>query len=80
MFRSEIRHGAFTRRLPLPAGVGEKDVEATYKAGVLEVRVPVDIKQAAATKIPIRTGRTRVTDPASAHAGRAGPAHGAAVT
>jgi len=55
LYRSEIRYGAFTRSLPLPAGVGEKDVAASYKAGMLEIRVPVDLKKASATKIPVRT-------------------------
>jgi len=55
LYRSEIRYGAFTRSLPLPVGAGEKDVDASYKAGVLEIRVPVDVKKAAATKIPVRT-------------------------
>jgi HSP20 family molecular chaperone IbpA len=42
--------------LTLPAGAGEEDVDASYEAGILEVRIPVDTKKAAATKIPIRTG------------------------
>ena len=54
-YRSEMRYGAFSRSLPLPHGAGEKDVEATYKAGVLEIRVPIDQGKAEATKIPIRT-------------------------
>jgi len=56
LYRSEIRYGAFTRTLPLPAGAGEKGVDATYTAGILEIRVPVDLKKAATTKIAIRTG------------------------
>jgi HSP20 family protein len=53
MYRSELRYGVFTRILPLPAGVGEQDVDASYKAGILEIRVPVDQKKAA-TKVPVR--------------------------
>lgn len=52
-FRSEFRYGSFVRTLTLPAGATEKDVKATYVDGVLEVRVPVDAAQAAATAIPI---------------------------
>jgi HSP20 family protein len=52
-YRSELRYGAFTRSLPLPAGVEDKDIDASYTAGILEIRVPVTNKQAA-TKIPIR--------------------------
>jgi HSP20 family protein len=55
LVRSELRYGAFTRTLPLPVGATDKDIDASYKAGILEVRVPVDTKKAAATKIPIRT-------------------------
>jgi HSP20 family protein len=51
--RSEVRYGSFTRTLPLPAGASEKDITATYKDGVLEVRLPVDQTKAAASRIPI---------------------------
>lgn len=37
----ELRYGSFHRYLPLPAGTEEADVKATYRDGVLEVRVPV---------------------------------------
>ncbi|HET7516497.1 MAG TPA: Hsp20/alpha crystallin family protein [Actinomycetes bacterium] len=53
MYRSELRYGVFTRTLPLPAGVGEQDIDASYKAGILEIRIPVDQKKAA-TKVPVR--------------------------
>ena len=39
-YRSEVRYGSFTRVLPAPKGLKDKDVKATYKDGVLEVRVP----------------------------------------
>jgi HSP20 family protein len=55
LIRSELRYGAFTRTLPLPVGATEEDIDASYKAGILEVRIPVDTKKAAATKIPVRT-------------------------
>ena len=55
LVRSELRYGAFTRTLPLPVGATDKDIDASYKAGILEVRVPVDRQKAAATKIPVRT-------------------------
>jgi HSP20 family molecular chaperone IbpA len=31
----------------------DKDVEATYRDGILEVRIPIDRNQAEAKKIPI---------------------------
>jgi len=40
-YRSEFRYGAFTRTVPLPPTATEKDVEASYLDGILEVRVPV---------------------------------------
>lgn len=54
-YRSEFRYGSFVRRLPLPDGVQKDDVSASYKDGVLEVRVPVPEKAqpGSAHKIPI---------------------------
>jgi len=40
-YRSEFRYGSFERDVLLPLGVEERQVAATYKDGVLEVRVPV---------------------------------------
>lgn len=55
--RTELRYGSFSRTVPLPAGASEQDVAATYKDGVLEIRVPVAAAQApAAKKIPIARG------------------------
>jgi HSP20 family protein len=39
--RHELRYGRFTRSLPLAEGATEDDIAATYKDGVLEIRVPV---------------------------------------
>lgn len=39
-YRSEFRYGEFTRDLALPPGVDKDAVKATYKDGILEVRVP----------------------------------------
>ena len=52
-YRSEFRYGSFCRRVPLPAGASEKDVKATYKDGILEVRLPIDREAAQARKIPV---------------------------
>jgi HSP20 family protein len=38
--RRELRYGSFTRSLPLPQGVTEADITATYKDGILEIRIP----------------------------------------
>lgn len=39
--RHEMRYGSMTRTLPLPEGVRDEDISATYTNGILEVRVPV---------------------------------------
>jgi HSP20 family protein len=36
----ELRYGSLSRSLPLPEGVTEADITATYKDGVLEIRIP----------------------------------------
>jgi HSP20 family protein len=58
-YRRELRYGSFRRDLPLPDGVTDADVKATYTAGILEIRVPlpkeVDTKSTA-TKVPVTTG------------------------
>jgi HSP20 family protein len=53
-YRSEFHYGSFLRSVPLPTGATEKDVKASYKDGILEVRIPVDRKTAEAEKIPIQ--------------------------
>jgi HSP20 family protein len=44
----ELRYGTFSRSLPLAAGVTAASITATYKDGLLEVRIPT----AAATPAP----------------------------
>jgi HSP20 family protein len=51
--RSEFRYGSFSRSLPLPSGASEDDVKATYKDGILEVRVPIDHASSETRKIPV---------------------------
>jgi HSP20 family protein len=53
-YRSEFHYGSFARSVPLPAGATEEDVKATYKDGILEVRIPVDQGKAEARKISIQ--------------------------
>lgn len=53
-FRSEFRYGEFSRDLALPTGVDPGKVDAKYKDGILEVRVPwKEEKQAKSTKVQI---------------------------
>jgi len=50
--RRELRYGSLSRSLPLPQGVTEADITATYKDGVLEIRIPAP-KHEPAKKIAI---------------------------
>jgi HSP20 family protein len=45
LFRSERRYGSFYRSIPLPEGVNDDNVSATFDDGVLEVRVKVPEQQ-----------------------------------
>lgn len=38
--RRELRYGAFVRSLTLPGGVQGDQAKATYRSGILEIRVP----------------------------------------
>jgi len=56
--RRELRYGSFARTLPLPDGVEDSDIAASYKDGILEVRVPMPTEQAkdATRTIPVDRG------------------------
>ena len=56
--RRELRYGSFRRDLLVPTGTSEADVSASYKDGILEIRVPttVEIPPVPAVKIPITKG------------------------
>lgn len=57
-YRSEFRYGRFERSLRLPEGTSQDDITASYKDGILEVRVPVkqQSEKAAAARIPVQKG------------------------
>jgi HSP20 family protein len=57
-YRSEFRYGRLTRHVLLPEGTSEGDVTASYKDGILEVRVPAPHEAVAAEprKIPVARG------------------------
>lgn len=55
-FRSEFRYGSFSRTLALPKGSSAKDVTATYRDGILEVKVPVPKDKGPAEKVAISRG------------------------
>ncbi|MGE0881565.1 MAG: Hsp20/alpha crystallin family protein [Acidimicrobiia bacterium] len=52
-YRSEFRYGAFTRTIELPPDATEEDVTATYRDGILEVRIPTSPDKATAKKISV---------------------------
>jgi len=53
-YRSEFRYGEFDREIALPVGTKPEDVKATYKDGILEVRIPCSAEAPpSATKVPI---------------------------
>lgn len=56
--RHEMRYGSLTRTIPLPKGATESDIKATYRDGILEVRVPVPEPMATheATKVAVSKG------------------------
>ena len=56
-YRSERVYGSFRRTVPLPAGVKQDDVKASFADGVLDVTVPLPAKpKAAVNKVKIEDG------------------------
>ena len=53
---SEFRYGSFVRQVRLPAGTSPEVVSATYKDGVLEIRMPKPSAEAASRRIQIQRG------------------------
>ena len=51
---SEFFYGSFTRVITLPRRAAVKDVDAQYEDGILEVRVPLNGKDADTRHVPIR--------------------------
>jgi HSP20 family protein len=56
--RRELRYGSLARTLPLPEGVVESDIKASYKDGILEIRIPMSkaVVKPETTKIQIERG------------------------
>lgn len=55
-YRVERNYGSFHRQIFLPAEVREEDVRATFKNGVLTVRLPRARAQQTQKRIPIQSG------------------------
>jgi HSP20 family protein len=60
-YRLEATYGAFERRVPLPEGVDESGIIASFEAGVLEIVVPKPEGQdrSKVQEIPIVQGGAR---------------------
>ncbi len=55
-YRRERSFGRFERSLPVPERITEKDIEATYEDGVLEVTVKGAAETAPVKHIEVKTG------------------------
>ena len=55
-YRTEFRYGSFSRDILLPTGSKDSDVSASYRDGVLEVRVPVAERSETTSKIQVTRG------------------------
>ena len=54
----ELRYGQFRREFALPAGISPEQVEASYDAGLLDVRVRGVVQpEPAVVRVPITTAR-----------------------
>jgi HSP20 family protein len=63
-YHSEFHYDTFQRRIRLPEGATEADVKASYKDGILEVRVPgPKVEEKATIKVPIEHRRNPQTVP-----------------
>ncbi len=55
-YRSEFRYGSFTRQLRMPPGTQADQIVASYKDGVLDIRVPKPAATNRSQPIPISHG------------------------
>jgi HSP20 family protein len=49
-YRMERQYGSFYRRLPVPAGTTEDSIKASFKDGILEIRMPKPAESKPAAK------------------------------
>jgi len=55
-YQMERSYGSFHREIPLPAGIDNKKVDATFKNGILSITLPkTEDAKIAGRKIPIKT-------------------------
>jgi HSP20 family protein len=53
--RREIRYGSIVKEISVPAAVSDSDVAATYKDGILEIRIQLPADEPIAKIIPVTT-------------------------
>ena len=56
-YRRERTYGGFERNLPLPEKVSEKDIEAVFEEGVLEMKIKGAIATVPAKHIEVKAGK-----------------------
>lgn len=54
--RSEFSYGEFMRIVTLPRGVDEESVKASYRGGILDIRMDINAARADPTHVPIARG------------------------
>lgn len=55
--RSDFHYGSFIRSIALPSGTDEKSVHATYKDGILEVKVMLQPVESKMTKVKVERAK-----------------------
>lgn len=63
--RHEIRYGAMSRTLALPEGATAADITATYRDGILEIRIPVSRPRSVPAPLKIAVTNSEPTHPPS---------------
>ena len=58
IYRSERSYGSFYRAIPLPEGAITEQARATFRDGVLEIRLPAPPASTKGRRIEIQEGRT----------------------
>ena len=52
-YRSEFHYGSFMREFAVPVGVKQEEIKASYKDGVLTIKVPMPRTENHAVTIPV---------------------------
>jgi HSP20 family protein len=52
----EVTHGSFYRRIPLPEGVNTQNAAATFRDGVLEIKMQVPQREASSRRLEVQDG------------------------